>query len=1056
MIRFLKAKFIIPALIVILVGVVVILYFVGALKASAKSYDNLSFDASKFVVASEQAALDQNKYIATSSNGNYEMYFNEDTTVVTIIDKTTGKTYTTAVPSEANEKGEYIAADMDTGKVDSNNKPIKEPVKNKSLMSNFVLYYLQRDGSESQTSLNVIENSVAFHNELLGEYERHYSFYENEEEGFVQVCYDIGKFTSVSAYIPSKVKQEVWYDLLRGNIRFAEKVSNQKATGNISYTGYAYCYGDDILQYIVDNELIDPDVEPQLKDEKEKMYYFKLNPDNLLYNAYGTYLNCEGSPLVYNPFFSYNDWTFLTTTYYNKNVSDTVTDENGNPVSYYGIQNVSMTTAKALYIYLYKRHVQTVTDDNDGHEIELHYDNGEPVYRGGFQARDENGHFLYEKDENGNLLYDDEGNLIPVQAFYSVDLVEENAAYFGESVDISLPVFRVCIQFKLTDYGLEATVMHDSLLDSSNWKQGDDKMYNASCKISRIEMLPMLASTYNATDGAGQIVLPDGCGSVIEFNNHAEDRGASAYNHAVYGADEAFLVNNLTAITPDIMFPMFGFLDQADGKGIMAVVRQGASMSSISADSNRFGTPFNYAKFTTSIRELEKMELAYGWYRYKIDKWAEYMCPTDLVYDYTFLAPEDLDYSSLADIYRSYLCAQYNITPKDNTDNTVVNLNIVGAYRHYQLTLGIIYYKKSALTSFEKAEEMVQELIDNGVTNMTVSYKGWTQDALEYKLRRNFSICSALGGKKDMQDLSKFLQEKGIDFYPEMNISTNKGYKYGFGNIKYTTKGVGNVAAKEYKYDLSKLQYDKKSKPTYLVSPKFYKSISENLQKSFAKTNANGVYLLDLGNEKIGDYRKSNPIFSETNTYYQIEAMNYWAEQGYKVQLNQPFDYAIASASSIVGVPLVTTQDPIISYTIPFYQLVVSGLVDYSMEVINGNNDYSVEWYLAKAVETGSNLNFQVAYEDNSILLETDYTQYYRVHFDQWKDTIIDMTKCLNDLGIHGGGGRLTKHESVVTDTGLVIAYVEYSNGIKLYVNTNSRSVIYEGKTINAYSWYKL
>ena len=123
------------------------------------------------------------------------------------------------------------------------------------------------------------------------------------------------------------------------------------------------------------------------------------------------------------------------------------------------------------------------------------------------------------------------------------------------------------------------------------------------------------------------------------------------------------------------------------------------------------------------------------------------------------------------------------------------------------------------------------------------------------------------------------------------------------------------------------------------------------------------------------------------------------------------------------------------------------------MEIINGTNDYSVEWYLAKAAETGSNLYFQVAYKDNSILLETDYTQYYRVHFEQWKDTIIDMTTRLNQLGIHGG--HLVKHESINVN-GLTIAKVEYSNGIKLYVNTNSRDVIYDGKTIKAYSWYKL
>ena len=1044
MMRFLKAKFIIPALIVILAVIVLLLYFVGALKANAKSFDNIPFDLSKFVVASEQETLNKNKKIA--ENANFIMYFDEDTTVVTIEDKATHKLYTTAIPSEANAEGEYIAEAQDTGLLDSENNPILENVDKKTLMSNFILYYIKKDGKESGTGLNVIENSVAFKNELLGGYERHYSFYENQEEGLVQVCYDIGKFVSISAYFPSKAKKTDWDNQIRGNIRFEENINNQRNTGNISYTGRAYCYGEDILAYLQDNDLLDFEVEPKLMEAAEQEYLVTLNPDKLLYeldDRYEKYLNCKGSPLKYNPFISYNEWEYLAKTYYQLGSSDTITDENGEPVKYYGVENMSTNIARELYNYLYTKHIQTVKKDNN--VIQLKYDNGEYVYRGGFHAMDEDGNYLYDTDEDGNL--------VPVQGFYNVEMVEEQDIYFGIDADVTLPVFRVALQFKLTDKGLQISVIHDSLLDSSNWTKDDDKMYNGSCKISRIEIAPMLASSYTATDDAGQIILPDGSGSVIEFNNHAEDRGASAYNHMIYGADEVFLVNNQTAQTPDLMFPMFGFLDNANNKGIMGVVNKGANLTSISADSNRSGTPYNYVKFTTYIREIEKLELAYGWYRYKIDKWAEYMCPTDIVYDYWFIKDGDLNYSSLAKIYQSYLCAQYNILPSDATDKTVVNLNVVGAYRHYQLTLGIIYYKKSALTSFEQAEEIVQELIDNGVDKMTVSYKGWTQDALEYKLRRNFSISSALGGKKDMQDLSAFFASKGIDFYPELNIASNKGYKLGFGNSKYTARGVGNVPAKEYAYDLSKNQYDKKSKPTYLVSPKFYTNISETISKSFAKTKANGVYLIDLGNEKIGDYRKSNPIYAEANKYYQIDAMNYWKDNGYKVQLNHPFDYAIASASSIVGAPLTTTLDPIINYTIPFYELVLSGIVDYSMEIINGTNDYSVEWYLAKAAETGSNLYFQVAYKDNSILLETDYTQYYRVHFEQWKDTIIDMTTRLNQLGIHGG--YLVKHESISVD-GLTIAKVEYSNGIKLYVNTNSRDVIYDGKTIKAYSWYKL
>ena len=1059
MMRFLKAKFIVPALIVILVIIIVMLYFVGALKASAKSFDNIPFDLSKYTNANDVEEFDNRKLVAVA--GNYQMYFDERTTVVTIKDITTGKEYTTAIPSSEKEggEGEFEGTAMDTYVGEA-----KEEVKKGDLLSNIVVYYLKKDGNEAGTALNAMDNSVNFFNELDGEYEKHYSFFEDIPNKTIEVCYDIGKFTSKYAYFPKKAQQSEWVELFKGNIMFEENKNSQRNTGNISYTGRAYVYDDEALAYLEKNDLIyyddncdDDEMWPIEKDDSGSKYYIVTLQDENLYKEYGVHLNCEGSPLKCNPFFGATYWSELTnSSYYRLEQSASLKDENGNPVMYYTINDISTAIAKELYLYFYKAHTQFIY--KSGEKIELTYDDGTPVIRGGFHARDEEGNFLYQKDDAGNYILDEDGNYLPVQGFYTFEMVERQDAYFNVEADTSLPVFRIALQFKLLESGLRVSVIHDSVLDSSNWKQGDDQMYNAYCKISRIEVLPMLASSYDAREGTGSIILPDGCGSVIEFNNHAEDRGASAYYRTIYGSDQTFLVNNLTAITPDLMYPMFGFLANGEGKGVMAVVRQGASLTGIRADSNRRGTPYNYSKFITYVRELEKLEIAYGWYRYKIDKWAENICPSDLVYDYTFIQPEDLDYSSLAEIYRAYLCDQYGIDPagNDTTTNTRVNLNIVGAYRHYQLTLGIIYYRKSPLTSFDQAQEIVQELLDNGLNTLSVSYKAWTQDALEYKLRPSYNISSALGGKKDMQDLSAFLASKGIDFYPEQQIATNKGYKYGFGNSKYTARGVGNVAAKEYAYDLSKLQYDKKSKPTYLVSPKYYLDISSKLQKSFAKTKANGVYLLDIGNMKIGDYRKTDPIYAEANKYTQTDTIKYWGSQGYKVQVDKPYDYGIAGASNIVGAPLTTTLEPIVDYAIPFYQLVLSGLVDYSMEVINGSNDNSVEWYLAKALESGSNLNFQISYKDNSILLETDYTQYYRINYEQWKDTIIDMTKRLDEIGIHGG--RLVKHETLIA-SGLKIAKVEYSNGVKLYINTNSRDVEYIDEhnatiPIRAYSWY--
>jgi len=118
-----------------------------------------------------------------------------------------------------------------------------------------------------------------------------------------------------------------------------------------------------------------------------------------------------------------------------------------------------------------------------------------------------------------------------------------------------------------------------------------------------------------------------------------------------------------------------------------------------------------------------------------------------------------------------------------------------------------------------------------------------------------------------------------------------------------------------------------------------------------------------------------------------------------------------------------------VDYSIPLYQLVVSGLFDYTGTAVNYNNEYAPEWYFLKALETGSNLAFVVSAEDTKVLLETSYTEYYNAYYINWKQKIINLNNQLNASGIYES--RLVSHE-YLTDN---VVLVGYENGLKLIIN---------------------
>jgi hypothetical protein len=220
--------------------------------------------------------------------------------------------------------------------------------------------------------------------------------------------------------------------------------------------------------------------------------------------------------------------------------------------------------------------------------------------------------------------------------------------------------------------------------------------------------------------------------------------------------------------------------------------------------------------------------------------------------------------------------------------------------------------------------------------------------------------------------------------------------------------------------------------PLTYVSPKYYTSLSQRYFASFDRFGVRSAYLSDLGNMRLGDYSTKSSIFAEDGRDYQIAALDYLDGKTSSVMMSAPFDYALKYANFAVNVPLESSLLGYYDYSIPFYQLVVSGLFDYAGPAINYDSEHSMKWYLLKSLETGSNLNFIISYEDTRVLLETDYTMYYNAYYANWKSNIIYMNDVLNNAKIHNA--LLVGHK-ILQDN---VYQVEYSNGTVLIINYNN------------------
>lgn len=1023
-------------------------------------------------------------------NNDYIMFLDEITTIVTVCTKNS-----LVRNGDKNNPNDY-AIKYESAK--SNGVNDKK--------ANLLIHYESTNlANLNNSDIDTYTKSVSYYNELTGDSDKHYEI--KTENNKVIIYYTVGNFSSPTAYFPKKLYatryepakclyydedgnfdeagyeaavkeyEEVYLESVgsvyntfeerfMGSVQIMSRtqLNNSKDKHLVYRTNEIAVYSQVALEYLLDvvfPELENDGLEIPSLDKEELFEQARkdakssgskktvkwtirgvpselINPHGEYYNKY---FNVEGSPLTNNPFLIntfYSNVVLGYYKYYGENAST--------PIPYYQSTISAGIAATTMYKYFYGKE-QTLYNDKYPVFEEI---NGElvPVVSSGFVQR----------DEEGNAVRDEEGNL--VKQLYSLDLVKKDNSLFADN-EAGLAVFKIAIQFELTNNGLQITIPREYIVDSGNVKeklsQDDDmyKMINGDYVITTTQICPYITEVDDTQEG--YMIVPDGSGAIIEFNNNKTSTVSAPY----YGKDRAYVAPMKQEEGAQLLLGMYAFVTTTKGseKGIVAALNKGGGQLALTAGVNT-GANKNYAFLTATIRSTEIIYTGTVAEPKQFTKFDKTLSPSDISIDYLILGKDELDYSTIAKKYQKYLIDKSSgeLQLNDNTDTNLTDLTFLGSFEKYSLLLGIKYMTEDSLTTFDQAKDIINELEDNKVNNLSVSYKGWTSENLEYEVGGSLKVASVLGKTASMQSFYKFCVEKNIAFYPELSIATAKGYDYMLGSTRYSARGVGNTEAIEYQYDLSTGRPDKKLKSTYVISPLYYQSITEKLMSDYQKLNIwknktenGGFYLTDIGNKWSGNYRKGRQVYGGDAVLYQQQVLDILSENG-KIKIEAPCDYAFKYVDVATSVPVTSKMFAIYDETIPFYQLVISGLFDYTTEYINGMSNKSTQWYFTKVLETGSNVSFLISAEDPSILLETDYTQYYQSYYHNWKDTIIDFNTRINELGIHQS--VLTSYKSV---NGLSeVVYTNKTNGSKLVLivnSTDSSKTYTDGTIVPGYSY---
>lgn len=555
----------------------------------------------------------------------------------------------------------------------------------------------------------------------------------------------------------------------------------------------------------------------------------------------------------------------------------------------------------------------------------------------------------------------------------------------------------------------------------------DEIVYNETYPLTKISLLPYFGA--GGTGDEGYLFVPEGSGSLIRFNNGKSEQ--SSYYVDVYGWDYGKKKTELVDETRSAL-PVYGI---ANGdSSFLAVMEEYGTISTVQADVSGRNNSYNYAYATYEVIHSDKMDISAKSDR-TVLAFEKDVPEGKIVQSYTFFA--GTDYVNMAETYRDYLMKKYPELQKAADTELPVAVEFIGAIDRVKQVLGFPVKRPEVLTSFKEAQEILTEMLADGYENLSVRYSGWMNGGISHKMAKNIKLTSGMGGKRALEALTDYANSNGIDLYlsGRVEVANNSNLLNGFLRSRDAAKHVSKETVEHSPFSaiwFGELK-DARMGSYYLLRPSVCIELMEGLAKKAASYNA-GVGFEDIGYLLSADYNPKRPVTREQVMKLQTEAMAKIRANGTKVMISAGNEYALPYADIVTNVDLEGRTLAILDESVPFYEIVVHGLVSYTGDAINLSGDARTS--VLKCAEMGAGLSFAFMKSDADALQNSEYMDYFGAYYDGWKGWAKEYYLRYKEEMAGLNNQYITGHS--VLEPG--VTTTTYENGTVVYVNYNNEA----------------
>ncbi len=598
---------------------------------------------------------------------------------------------------------------------------------------------------------------------------------------------------------------------------------------------------------------------------------------------------------------------------------------------------------------------------------------------------------------------------------YTKEEYEKDLLYYDAAAGKEKPLYNISVIYRLEGDKLTVEVPFDEI------------EYKKDFPITELTLLPYFGAGSSKEDGF--LFVPEGSGALINFNNGKTN--LSAYYAQLYGWDYGMkrdvVVNETRAA-----FPVFG-ISHTDG-AMLAIVDDYSSFATIQADVAGRRHSYNYAYASYDMVHGSKMDVSS-----KSDKtiiaYEKGLPEGSIKQTYLFLGAEENTYSDMAKAYREVLLEKHPELQKTENANAPISIEVIAAIDRVKQVVGMPVTLPEVLTDFEAAKAIITEMSADGYSNLSLRYTGWMNGGINHSLPKDIDVTSGMGGEKGLKDLISATNNLGVDLYltgrtqNAYDSSMSDGFMKSRDAAKYISREVVEIP------EFSTIWFadinEGRLEHHYLLRPSVCVTLMQSLADS-AKEYGVGVGYEDTGYLLSGDYNQKRSVTREASMDMQTAKLAEIKAAGTKVAMTGGNEYVLPYADLLTQVDLFGKDSLILDAKVPFYEIAIHGLVDYTGNAVNLSGD---AWdTVLKSAETGAGLAFTFYSEPSSLVQGTEYMDFFGANYDGWKEKAKEYATRYEKEMAGLNNQFITEH--VILADG--VTKTVYEDNTVVYVNTTA------------------